>query len=311
MLLYGALLVAFLWLTKKYTKKVFLIIPCIGMLLILLPHSNVGLEVTFLDVGQGDGIYIETNNGTTYLIDGGSSDISKVGLYRLQPFLLSQGTDRIDYAIMSHSDNDHINGLKELMDHSKIKIKHLVLPYLNQKDEAYKEFEQLAKNSGVMLQYIRAGDSLLDGNIRMICLHPSSNYIAPSANAYSTVLSISYGEFDLLLTGDLQVDGEKKVEEILKTPSFWGQYGMNPPKNYEVLKVAHHGSRYSTMEEFLSMINPKYSIISCGENNTYGHPHEELLARLKEIGSRRLITYETGAITIKTDGVRLEMTQFR
>lgn len=112
------------------------------------------------------------------------------------------------------------------------------------------------------------------------------------------VLSISYNEFDMLLTGDLEMDGEGLV---LKEMEVLGK------ENYEVLKVAHHGSEYSTSEKFLEKVIPQISIISCGLENSYGHPHKKLIDRLKNVKSEILLTPESGGITIKTDGRRIEV----
>ncbi|MHB8128153.1 MAG: DNA internalization-related competence protein ComEC/Rec2 [Mobilitalea sp.] len=310
-ILYVILLSIFVWGTRRYSKKYMLLIFIAAILMLFVPQSNVGLEITILDVGQGDAIFMESENGITYLIDGGSSDVSKVGINRIQPFLLSQGVGKIDYAIMSHSDNDHISGLKELIEKEQIDIKNLILPNIVTKDEAYFELENLANEHGITLRYIEAGDAIEDGEIKIVCLHPTADYIAASSNAYSTVLSIRYGEFDMLMTGDLEKDGEELITKMLKNPNAFDGYAISPVVDYDVLKVAHHGSKNSTFEEFLQIIKPENSIISCGLDNGYGHPHEELLRRVDQIGSDIKITYESGAITIKTDGKLMEISEYR
>jgi competence protein ComEC len=179
------------------------------------------------------------------------------------------------------------------------------LPNIETKDEAYMELETLAKEKGISLQYISTGDVILDGEIKMVCLHPIANYEAKSSNAYSTVMSISYGEFDMLLTGDLEKEGEVELTKLLQNLDYRANYAIRPATDYDILKVAHHGSKNSTSEEILRMIRPEISLISCGEDNSYGHPHKELIERLKHIGSELKITYEKGAITIKTDGKKV------
>jgi competence protein ComEC len=307
-LVYILLLILFVWGTKRYGKKYFILILLAASLILFIPHNNVGLEITMLDVGQGEAIFMETGTGTTYLIDGGSANVSKVGTYRIQPFLMSQGVGMLDYAIVTHSDKDHISGLKELIEKEQITIRYLVLPNIKTKDEAYMELETLAKEKGISLQYISTGDVILDGEIKMVCLHPIANYEAKSSNAYSTVMSISYGEFDMLLTGDLEKEGEVELTKLLQNLDYRAKYAIRPATDYDILKVAHHGSKNSTSEEILRMIRPEISLISCGEDNSYGHPHKELIERLKHIGSEIKITYEKGAIMIKTDGKRV-MTQ--
>ena len=172
-----------------------------------------------------------------------------------------------------------------------------MLPYLVNKEETYLELESLAKISGINVSYLRAGDVLMDGELKVTCLHPQIEYIPSSRNSYSMVLSVTYGEFDLLLTGDLEQDGENIL---------MAKY----PYDYDVLKVAHHGSKNSTKKEFLSIIKPELALISCGKDNRYGHPHEELLDRLKFVESQVEITYEAGAITLRTDGERMEVERY-
>ena len=314
-IVYTLLILLFVGIARKYEKKLSVLLLAAASLILLLPERNTGLEITILDVGQGDAIYMESKNGTTYLIDGGSTDIKQLGANRIQPFLLSQGTDRIDYAIITHSDNDHICGLMELIEKGNIRIRNLVLPGIRDKDEAYLKLESLAKDKNITIRYINTGDYIKDGAVKILCLHPSITYEPSSTNSYSTVLSVSYGDFDMLLTGDLQQDGEKSVEELLLNKDIWDKYfgdkdsDITPVTDYDVLKVAHHGSKSSTYMDFLQLIRPEISLISCGKDNYYGHPNKELLLRLEAVKSNIRITYDTGAITIKTDGKRMRVSE--
>ena len=305
LIIYSLLILLFIHSAWRYHKKGVVMLPIMALFILLIPKGNVGLEITFLDVGQGDAIYMESKSGTTYLVDGGSTDVRNVGRYRLKPFLLAKGTNQLDYAIVTHSDEDHISGLTELIEDELIEINNLILPDIKKKDDAYTGLESLAREKNITIYYIKAGDILRDGDVRMTCLHPSTNYVASSANAYSTVLSITYREFDLLLTGDLEQEGEKLVTDLLQHQQAEKESSL--AVDYDILKVAHHGSKYSTSAEFLSLIRPEISIISCGYNNYYGHPHPETLNRLKETCSKTLITYDSGAITIRTDGMRVEV----
>lgn len=306
-LLYGVLVLIFTLIARRYKKKCSVLLLIAAVVILLIPHKVVGLEITFLDVGQGDGIYMETETKTTYLIDGGSQDVYKPGKNRLEPFLLSKGKDYIDYAIITHPDSDHTSGIMELIQESRIRIGCLLLPSIEEKDEAYLGLETLAENRGIPVRYLSAGDRIKDGELSLFCLHPSIDYKPLSVNAYSLVLSVSYGDFDMLLTGDLERDGETYVQEQLKGLEIWKSSDEKPAFDYDILKVAHHGSKYSTTEAFLQIIQPKVSLISCGKKNRYGHPHLELMERLDDIGSEVIITYESGAITIKTDGKRIRI----
>ena len=164
-------------------------------------------------------------------------------------------------------------------------------------DDAYKELIQIAREKSVEILYIEKGDTIIDGQLEMVCLHPYKKFISESANAYSTVLSVKYGEYSFLLTGDLEKEGENCVI----------QEGL---QEYDILKVAHHGSKYSTTEEFLNAINPQYAILSYGHENRYGHPHKELLSRLEKKNIELYQTEEHGAITITTDGKIMDIKTF-
>lgn len=307
-LCYVFLLTAFVWSVKRYQKKYLILLLFLSILPFFLPQKNVGLEITVLDVGQGEAIFLKTGSGTTYLIDGGSSNINKVGTNRIQPFLLSIGVDTLDYAFISHSDNDHTSGLEELMTGDKIKIKNLILPKTSLRDENYHKLEALAKDRDIKVSFITRGDTILDGDIKMTCLHPSPDFPAQTSNSYSTVLSVSFKEFDMLFTGDLEEEGEKLVTQFLKEQKTASEFHV--AADYDILKVAHHGSKNSTFDEFLKLIRPEISLISCGRDNRYGHPHEELLERLDDIKSEVAITYERGAINIKTDGKRTVVEEY-
>lgn len=316
-ILYFLFLLIFIGGVKKNGKKRLLIILAAAVGILIFPNTREGLTVTVLDVGQGDAIYMETEKGTTFLIDGGSMDVGNVGIYRIRPFMLSRGVDRIDYAIVTHADTDHISGLMELIMDSKITVTNLVLPKIDRSggkvkarsdindSDNYRELEDLAETYGVNIMYIKAGDYIKEGMLDIICLHPYEGFYYSSENAYSTVLSVSYGDFDMLLTGDLEAEGEDIVVSKLLENLFEGMGSL--PSSYDVLKVAHHGSKHSTSDEFIQTVQPEYALISCGRNNRYGHPHEELLERLSRINSEVYITYEGGAILIETDGRKMKI----
>lgn len=254
------------------------------------------LAVTMLDVGQGDGIFLKGPAGGTYLIDGGSSDVKKVGRYRIEPFLKSQGVSKIDYAFISHGDSDHMNGVEELISRQKIgvRIGTLVLPVQEVWDDHLKELAYKAKNAGVKVAVIQPGQNLTEGDMSITCLQPGAGKKIEPGNAASMVLAVRYGGFDMLLTGDVEEDGEENLTNLLTS-----QYSDS---TWEVLKVAHHGSKNSSCEEFLDSVCPKYALISAGQDNRYGHPHQETLERLKDAGSKIYSTQDHGAIVITVNG---------
>lgn len=264
------------------------------------PTSKEELKIVMLDVGQGDGIFIRSPQGTTYFIDGGSSDISSVGKYRIEPFLKSQGVNVLDYVLISHGDADHINGITEMLERQEygVKISNIILPHTKVHDEALQKLSEQAQAKGISTYMISEGERLSEGEMSFTCLQPDESYTGEIGNAASMVLSLQYKEFDMLFTGDLEGEGEKILIEKM------------PMKAYEVLKVAHHGSKYSTEEAFLEKVRPSYALISSGVRNLYGHPHVETLERLEKFESNIYRTNEGGAITIRTNGYKMSVEEY-
>jgi len=261
-------------------------------LLCLRVHT--GMTVTMLDVGQGDGIFFCGPGGTACLYDGGSSNVSKVGSYRILPFLKSEGVKKLDYIMISHMDKDHISGICELLEDSQkpggFQIGHAVLPALQVKDDAYLEMEALFTEAKIPILYMGAGDKLVGEELSFTCLWPAPDALSDDRNDLSLVLLAEYGEFQMLLTGDIGESTEQKLAAS----------GALEP--VEILKTAHHGSRHSSKEAFLSQVQPSVSLISCSATNRYGHPGEETLKRLADAGSRVFITRDCGAVQVWTDG---------
>ena len=277
------------------------------------------LTAVILDVGQGDGIFMRGPKGGTYLIDGGSSDVKKVGQYRLESFLKSQGAGRLDYVLVSHGDSDHMNGVEELIERQDIgvEIGTLVLSVKEAWDEALEELAGKARNHGIRVVVIEPGQSIREGGMVITCIQPGNLGIKSegaesrqenavpetgstgleSGNAASMVLAVQYGEFDMLLTGDVEGEGELQLTKQLEESYM--------DCTWEVLKVAHHGSKNSSTEEFLRQVQPAYAFISAGQGNRYGHPHQETVKRLADVGSRIYSTQENGAITVEVEGGEL------
>ncbi len=278
----------------------------LGLLLsvrILALQPQAGLEITMLDVGQGDGLVIRSPHGRVYLSDCGSSSVSDVGTYRLIPYLRMKGYGRIEGIFISHLDLDHYSGILELLeeaDTERVKIKSLFLPVsvkdLSSSEEKAKlqELLSLASEEGIKVVYLKAGDQLSEDEMELTCLHPSQEREYESNNG-SLVLSLNYRDFSMLLTGDVESEGEAEVCRQINE----GKRAGILESSFDILKVAHHGSSGSSTEEFLEAVDPDLSLISCGENNPYGHPHKETLERLSECGSLILSTPEYGAITVE------------
>lgn len=303
--IYVLILLSILVFQKKISlKKKWALVFC-GVVLMFLPRAK-GTEITFLDVGQGDCIHIRSEAGNHYLIDGGSTTVSSVGARRIIPYLKEQGGSRIEAVFVTHPDADHCNGIKELLEEGKkqgILVRKLYLPDIavSARNESYKELVQTAENNGIPCGFISRGREISEKDFRLLCLHPEKGYVSSEANQYSSVLLLQTGYFTALLTGDVEGNGEKELQRTLEEMKL---------KNITVLKAAHHGSAGSTPEEMLALLSPAYTVISCGENNSYGHPHPALLERLQSQGTEILITCESGAVTFYTDGRRLYLDEF-
>lgn len=273
-------------------------------ILILGFHPAGDLKVTCLDVGQGDGILVETPDNHHFLIDGGSSSQSDLGRYCLLPALKSQGISYLDGLFISHTDKDHISGAKELLEYmgnglTTIRAGYLVLPSWAEKPEAWEELSDAAQKAGIKIVTGKKGDELHCGLVSFSILWPEKNATGKDVNEEAMVMELSFGEFQMLFTGDIGADTEKKL------------LASGILKDVDCLKVGHHGSRYSTTEAFLEKIKPELAIISCSSTNTYGHPSPETVERLEAAGSQVEYTMESGAITVETDGKKLKIHRFR
>jgi competence protein ComEC len=297
---YLVLGVILLMLYKKKKKRHVLWLLLIIPMLLLITEQRDGLQVTMVDVGQGDCIYIEEPGGQTFLIDGGSSDVDQVGKYRLEPFLKSQGVDSLDYVFLTHGDSDHYSGIEEMLGRQEmgVKISCLVLPALYMQDEDLCTLANMAKEEDVKVAVMKTGQFIRNGEFQITCLQPDEGDRDLEGNAASMVLDVRYQSFSMLCTGDVEEEGEVRMLQKL------------PGEEYDVLKVAHHGSKYSGCEEFLSTVCPEIALISAGKDNRYGHPHRETIQRLKNVGCKIYQTMEGGAITLWSDGKSLTISTF-
>lgn len=264
--------------------RIFFII--FALCILCLPFHR-PVEVTFLDVGQGDAVFLRTEAGTTCLIDGGSTTVSDVGTYRLLPFLKSRGVSSLDYLFLSHMDADHINGAEELLKDQfrGIPIRHLCLSALPG-DETRERLEKEARLFGTELCYISRGTVFREKGAEIRCLSPVKDQKKEDENENSEVLMVEISGLRILFTGDL---GEKGEQELLEAGT---------DLRAAVLKVGHHGSRFSTGEDFLEAVSPGFAVISCAEDNRYGHPAPETVERLERAGCRIFYTMKSGAVTL-------------
>lgn len=278
----------FIVIFAKQCRKKYIYLLFLCSLILLVWRPNEGLQITMMDVGQGDGIFMRSPTGQTYFIDGGSSDVEELGKYRIEPYLKSQGVGTLDYVFVTHGDTDHYSGIAEMLKRQLfgITIKRLVLSQNFNQDEELVDLATLALQCGTDVLVIKAGETISDGNTSITCIQPDTNDKALEGNASSLILEIESGTFSMLCTGDVEGDGETKLTERIKN------------KSYHVLKVSHHGSKNSTTEEFLENIHADIALISAGEGNLYGHPHKETIQRLEAEGCQIYQTKKSGAITL-------------
>lgn len=271
---------------------------CMVMLLLFVIITYRGedeLEVKMIDVGQGDSIYVNVK-GKHILIDAGSSSERDITKYTILPFLKANGVEQIDYLIMTHSDFDHAGGMVELLNrkyNGKNYVKNLILPDVGDgiRDILYQEIMQAAAQNKINIIYFSMGNSMKYRGVEIKCIWPYKGADTPDKNNLSIVLKLESKNFTMLFTGDLSKEGEK---EILK-----GQKESEVKlDDVDILKVGHHGSDGSGCIEFIGLLTPKVSLISCGLNNTYGHPGKQAVKRLLSVKSTIFITTKAGQINI-------------
>ena len=247
-------------------------------------------RITCLDIGQGDAIVVETPSGQNFLIDGGSSNKKEICRYQILPYLKNRGVSYIEAVFISHTDNDHINGIQEFLDYqaagvSSVKIGSLVLPKWRNPPDAWKKLAESARRAGVKVLTAKSGDVFYGKNVELRVLAPGEEARGENVNEEGMVLEMVYGSFKGIFTGDIGIETEEKLleEKVLEDVSY--------------LKVGHHGSGYSTGEVFLQTILPEFAVISVSETNTYGHPSGETMQRLQKAGAKVYCTKDRGAVT--------------
>jgi len=249
------------------------------------------LKVSFLDIGQGDAIFIEAPNGNQVLIDGGSNRAVLKELGKVMPFY-----DRtIDVVIATHPDKDHIGGLVEVLKNYRTDM--VMESGVSSDTGVYQELEKTIADKKLPRILARRGMSLnLGDGVRLNILFPDRDTEGWETNTASIVAKLVYGNNSFLLTGDSPIAIENYLSMI---------DGQNLKS--DVLKAGHHGSRTSTSESFASLVSPQYAVISAGKNNQYGHPHKEVLDILEKIKAVILKTYENGTISFSSDGERVSV----
>ena len=250
-------------------------------------ESRVGvLTVAFLDIGQGDAIFIEAPNGNQMLVDGGPNKQVLRALADVMPFY----DHTIDAVVATHPDQDHISGLVDVL--NRFFVSAVFEPGVNASTSAYQTLEKTIAEKKIPRILARRGMRIvLDEGVSLNVLFPDRDVSNTETNTASIVTQLHYGNTNVLLTGD----SPEAIEKYLV--SLDGKALRS-----DVLKPGHHGSKTSSSLEFVAAVAPTYAVISAGKNNKYGHPHRETLDTLKRFGTPILRTDTSGTIIFESDG---------
>jgi len=291
-------------------RLIILVVLLLGVALSLYAvfreERNGILTVAFLNVGQGDAIFIDAPNGNQLLIDGGPGKAVLRELSKVMPFY-----DRsIDVVIATHADQDHVGGLPNVL--KKYKVNIFMESRVPGESSSYEELEKIIAEREVSssspedragIKKILARRGMLidlgDGAILQI-LFPDRDPSGMDTNVASIVARLIYGDNEFLLTGDSPLAIENYLVSVVPTSDI--KVGS---LESDVLKVGHHGSKTSTSQAFVSAVSPEYAIISVGKDNRYGHPNQEVLDTLTAFGTQILRTDQSGRVVFKSDGVNL------
>ena len=285
----------------KWGKKAASVALVILAVVFLGYHSRNGLAITCLDIGQGDCCVLKMPGGENFLLDGGSSNKKNTAVYQILPYLKNQGIAILDGIFVSHTDQDHISGIEELLELcaqklTTVRVKNLILPDWDTTGGEYEKLKMLAEQTGIRVQTVREGNLLKTKEAQIEILAPENGADGNDTNEDGMVMKVHFGKFRGLFTGDIGAETEKKLLDSMEDVDF--------------LKVAHHGSKYSTCQGFLDIVSPEIAVISCSAKNTYGHPSADTIKRLEDCGAQVEYTMKNGAITVQTDGEGIWLDRF-
>ncbi|MDP2593693.1 MAG: MBL fold metallo-hydrolase [bacterium] len=272
---------------------VILFISVLAVWYAILRESNDDLVVSFLNVGQGDAIFIKAPNGNQILIDGGQNNAVLRELSKVMPFY-----DRsIDVVLATHPDSDHIGGLSSVLDRYDVSLfleteaRADTPAFLSLRKAVLSEMEE----KGMKYLNPRAGQVIwLDKETRLVVLFPDRSTDGFETNTASIVAKLVHGDSSFMLTGDAPSSIENYLVSV---------YGKNLAST--VLKAGHHGSKTSSSEIFVGFVSPRYAVISAGKDNSYGHPHKQVLDIFNKLNAMPLSTIE-GRVTFVSDGISLK-----
>jgi competence protein ComEC len=315
---------------RKNATRIAAVLQLIFLIVIVIHPLSVGrpdgkLRVDFLDVGQGDSALVTMPDGTTLLIDGGGRpsfrerkrnseedpgaqsdeeeqaferDTRSIGDAVVSEYLWWRGLDRVDYILATHADADHIDGLNDVARNFKVRAAFVARTPRN--DPEYEKFAETLHARSIRLNVIGAGDILRFGDVTATVYwpRPSADSNAPSRNNDSIVFRLQFGERTILMTGDVEKEGEAAM------------LNAKGDLRSDVVKVAHHGSRTSSTESFVAATHPRLAVISVGLTSIFGHPNKEVVERWRASDAEVLTTGRRGTITVTTDGRNLKVDSF-
>lgn len=324
----------FLYLLFFFPKaKSLSLLLSLGFLLSLplyLPKPPKELEITALDVGQGDG-FVLRKGALVFTIDNGSTSKNLFPEQIFFPYCKAKRIQHIDYALLTHCDRDHISGIQALLEKNpSISLSHLILPASALQDHRYDLLKRLAYNHGADVSYWQKGDELVFSEqgiclsakktawaenpstnkkrgpdttghqLHIRCFYPNDSTYIEEANAHSIGCLLEYGHFRMLFTGDMPKESEEALLENCRE--------TEASPIVDVLKLAHHGSKTSSCPSFLSETRAKFALFSYGKKNRYGHPHKNTVENCQKYRLFPLETAKLGEILIKTNGEQFEIT---
>lgn len=255
--------------------------------------ASKNLDVHFIDIGQGDAIYIKTPNGKNILIDAGN----RAKGHDVVKFLKKQKVKTIDVMIATHPDADHIGGLDEVLD--AFKVKTVYAPKVSHTTKAYKDFLQAVKRKKLKIKTAKAGVAIpvKDSAVKMKFVGPTKNYAKSDLNNWSAVVHLTHKKNSFLFAGD----AETKAEKDMLSKKTLGKV--------DLLKVSHHGAKGATSKAFLNKVKPKHAVISVGKGNRYKHPTTATLNRLKAAKSNIYRTDRQGTIRASSNGSTIKFSK--
>lgn len=268
------------------------LVLALAVLLIPTLVKDKAFSVNYIDVGQGDSILIGYD-GHYALVDGGGStmNVTDTGEYVVVPYLKALGVSRLDYCINTHPDADHIGGLFAVVD--QLKVKKLAMHENYGENMLQKQLLALCKNRGVDVEYVGSGSVFTLGDevtVKVLSPDKDTVYGEDNVNEGSLVLKVSYEDFDVLLTGDLQGNEQR---ELLRCGEDFA--------DIEVLHIPHHGSKNSYDEKWYGAFQPEAVVISVGRDNAYGHPYSEITSYWQHMGVKVWRTDIDGSVKITAD----------